>query len=150
MTSVILEGKMRLSALKAVFMRVEGLPSHTEVSLASGEILRLQKGEFVGDGLSGGAKVEVWPLSAIEEDPTVDDKWADRLREALTVLVKGEVLPNGNIRVFLPNIALHNVGIVGRLVPRENFEAPQSSTPKELIERTIPPGGVRILFRDSL
>lgn len=97
------------------------------------------------DGLSGEVKVEVWPLSA-EEDPTVDGKWADRLREALAVLVKGEVLPNGNIRVFLPSIALYNVGIVGRLVPRENFEAPQSSTPKELIERTIPPGGVRILF----
>lgn len=132
-------------------MRVEQFTSHMEVFLTPKETLGLLGGRSVGDRLLGEAKVEVWPLSAIEEDPTTGDKWAqDRLTKGLTVPVRGIVFSNGDVQVILPNVVLQDVRVTDRLVPREKFEAPLSPNPEELIRQTIPPGGVRVFFGGSL
>lgn len=61
LTSVILEGKMRLSALKADFMRIEQFTSHMEVSLTPEETLGLLEGRSVGDRPYGTRRLMYFP-----------------------------------------------------------------------------------------
>jgi len=137
-----------------ITMRAERKEKYIGISLTAEEVYALQSGKTIGDRPSVtmmDAKVEVLPLSAIEEDNSGKDRYSlDRLEKGISAPLRGMLYPDGDLVIFVPEIKLSDVRIAGAILPREEVKAPSSNNPEELITHVLPPGGIKLLFGGSL
>ena len=97
------------------------------------------------------ANFEVLPLSYIELDDSLKDKWAiDRLKKAKEAQLKAYLFSNGDLQVFIPAITLSDVRLENITLFRESIETPGTEDGKSLVEHVIPKEGIRLNFVGSL
>lgn len=135
-------------------MEVEKRGREIIVNLSQEEVFHLQAGKTIGDrpGVTmPGAKVEILPLSAIEPDDSLKDKWTnDRLSIATETPLRGNLFPNGDLQIIVPAIKLIDVRLGSARLPRESIETPITESRKGLVEHVIPQEGIRLNFGGSL
>lgn len=126
------------------------------VSLTREEVFSVQAGRTIGDRpgvILPESKIEVLPLSAVEEDNSLNDRWAiDRLDKGLAAPLKANLFPNGDLQIFVPAIKLADVRISHARLPRESIKTPMTEEKdhKEYVSMTIPEKGVIVNFGGSL
>lgn len=131
-------------------MDIERYNDYMIVSLTSEEVFRVQKGETVGErgGLEIDSKVEIAPLSAIEEDETVGNEYAmDRLQKGLEAKLKAQLFSNADLKVFIPDVALRDARISGKRLLTSQIEG--LSSDEEMV-KIFPKNGVIINFGGSV
>lgn len=135
-------------------MKTEKTEQNISIYLTAEEVYRLQEGFVVGERLGAtypDAKVEVLPLSAVGEDDSLKDKYADnRLQKGLAAQLKGTLYANGDLQLIVPAIKLTDVRINTAHLRREAILTPLAGNGQELIQHVIPEGGVVIHFGGSL
>ena len=142
-------------------MEVEKRKKEIVVNLSREDVFDLQAGNTIyGQNKTHGdrpavtmpdATVDVFPLSTIEEDNSLKERYSDdRLEIAEKTPLKGSLWPNGDLQIFVPAIKLTDVRLVGAILPREAIETPNTENRKGLVEHVIPQGGVRLNFGGSL
>ncbi len=137
-------------------MKAERTPQAIVIRLSEEETFRVKAGNVVGDrpGITlPDAKINVWPLSAIEPDDSLQDQWSlDRLEKGLSVPLKGRIDTDGDLSIFVPAITLSDVRISGRSIARESIETPgtRDEDREEYLSKTIPEKGVIVVFGGSL
>ena len=97
------------------------------------------------------ANFEVAPLSAIEQDDSLKDRWSmDRLEKAMKAELKGHLSSDGDLRIFVPAIKLSDVRLGGAKLPRESIKTSGTENGRALIEHVIPPNGIILNFGGTL
>ena len=130
-------------------MRVEADTRQIMVNLTGEEVITVQEGGAVGERRLGGLKVEIYPLSAIQEDDFQEHRYdADRLEQGRAAALKGVLSEDGDLSVYVPGIKMCDVRITSARLPRGSIEV-QGQTTDSLLA-TIPPSGVLINFGGSL
>jgi len=124
------------------------------VYLTAEEVLAVQQGKSVGTRapvIMSDAKVVVCPMKEIREDESGRYRYAlDRQKRALTALLEGILDTSGDLSVYVPKIALCDVRVPGKILPKEAITI--FSSPKEASElrKLIPEEGVKLHFGGSL
>jgi len=135
-------------------MRAEREENQIAIHLTQKEVEVIIAGRTVGDrpGVTmPDAKVEVLPLSAIEKDDSVGDRYsADRLERARAAALRGILFPNGDLQVIVPAVKLIDVRVAEARLPREGLETPLTKQGSELVNHVIPEKGVVVYFGGSL
>lgn len=142
-------------------MEVEKRNAQIIVNITQEEIYELQRGRSIyGKNKAHGdrpavtmpdANFAVSPLKSIEPDDSLKDIWTiDRLRNAKKAQLKARLLSNGDLEVFIPDIALSDVRLGSAKLPRELIETPGTEDSKGLVEHVIPEGGIQLNFGGSL
>lgn len=135
-------------------MQVERRENQIAVRLSREEVFAVSDGRIIGDrpGVTmPDAKIEVLPLSAIEEDDSGRNRYAsDRLERAIAAPLRGNLFPNGDLQIIVPSVKLSDVRVSQAELSREQIETPLTEQGKELLEHVIPEGGVVIYFGGSL
>ena len=137
-------------------MKTEKTPKIIVVSLSQEEVFKIQAGNVVSDrpGITmPDAKINVWPLSAIEPDDSLKDRWSDdRLEKGLRAPLRGRMDTDGDLSVFVPAIKLSDVRISFASLPREAIIMPgtRNEDKKEFLKKAIPEKGVIVAFGGSL
>lgn len=131
-------------------MKGEKDQNNLSIYLTVEEVYRLQDGHIVGDRLGithPDSKVEVLPLSAVEPDDSLKDKWSDvRLTKAQTTELKGNLFSNGDLQVIVPAISLSDVRVASLQLPRERI----STENEAYLTQMIPEDGVIVRLGGSL
>ena len=126
------------------------------VSLTQEETFAIQDGKAISDrpGVTmPDAKINVWPLSAIEPDDSLKDRWSDdRLEKGLRAPLRGRMDTDGDLSVFVPAIKLSDVRISFASLPREAIIMPgtKDEDKDEFVKKAIPEKGVIVAFGGSL
>lgn len=126
------------------------------VHLSQEEVFAIQAGNVIGDrpGVTiPDAKIQVFPLSAIEPDDSLEDKWVtDRVEKGLKVPIRGRLDTDGDLSVFIPALKLSDVRISSGSIARESIETPgvEGKDRKRLLHHAIPENGVIVKFGGSL
>lgn len=138
-------------------MKVERTEQAIIVDLSQEETFRIQAGNVVSDrpGITlPDAKIHVWPLSAIEPDDSLKDRWdIDRLGKGLSSPLKARMDTDGDLSIFVPAIKLSDVRISGARLPRELIETPgikREEDRERFLHHAIPEKGVILNFGGSL
>ena len=137
-------------------MKTEKTPKIIVVSLSQEEVFKIQAGNVVSDrpGITmPDAKINVWPLSDIEPDDSLKDRWSDdRLEKGLRAPLRGRMDTDGDLSVFVPAIKLSDVRISFASLPREAIIMPgtRDEDKKEFLKKAIPEKGVIVAFGGSL
>lgn len=135
-------------------MEVERRDNHIFVSLSSEEVFSLQDGHTIygKPGITPDAKVEVLPLSAIEPDKSLEDRYSlDRLEKARASQLKAHLLPSEDLQIFVPAIKLTDVRVAGGMLLKEQIETPLAGTRNdEQVNHVIPEKGIVLTFGGSL
>lgn len=135
-------------------MKVERNEREIIVDLSAEEVSALQARKTVGDrpGITcPDAKIEVLPLGAIEPDGSLEDRYTpNRFEKGLATPLKGELFPNGDLRIIVPAIKLSDVRIGGARLPREAIKTPMTGDNEEYVSLFIPEQGIRLRFGGSL
>lgn len=123
------------------------------IRLTRDEVFRLKdENQTIGERTISGSKIEVSPLSDIEDDDSEQYEWTlDRLEKALKSKAKAYLYPNQDIHIFIPKIKLLDVRIARTFVERDGFETPLSQgKDSEGLIGTLPEEGVIVHFGGSL
>ena len=137
-------------------MKAERTQRAITVHLSADEIFELQAGKNIGGRFGAtlpDAKINVWPLSAIEPDDSLKDRWSDdRLEKGLRAPLRGRMDTDGDLSVFVPAIKLSDVRISFASLPREAIIMPgtRDEDKKEFLKKAIPEKGVIVVFGGSL
>lgn len=137
-------------------MKAERTERAIIVHLSQEEVFSIQAGNVVSDrpGITlPEAKIHVWPLSAIEPDDSLKDRWSiDKLEKGLNAPLKGRIDTDGDLSVFVPAIKLSDVRIAGGSLPRELIETPgtKDEDREAFLRHAIPQKGVIVNFGSSL
>lgn len=137
-------------------MKAEIIGQAIIVDLSSEEVFKVQAGGNIGDR-SGvtlpDAKINVWPLSAIEPDNSLKDHWSmDRLEIGLKAPFRGRLDTDGDLSIFVPAIKLSDVRIAKAHLPRKSIETPslKGEDRETFLSSVIPKKGVIVNFGGSL
>lgn len=124
------------------------------IGLTQKEVFGLQAGQTIGDRsnvIYPDAKVEVLPLSAIEEDTSLTDKFAaDRLDQGLAAALRGNLFPNGDLQVIVPSAKISDVRIGFATLLRQAVFTPLTENREAFLPTVIPEGGITLIFGGSL
>ena len=137
-------------------MKVERTEEQISLRLSQEEVFKIQAGNVVSDrpGITmPDAKINVWPLSAIEPDDSLKDRWSDdRLEKGLRAPLRGRMDTDGDLSVFVPAIKLSDVRISFASLPREAIIMPgtRDEDKKEFLKKAIPERGIIVHFGGSL
>jgi len=137
-------------------MKAERTPQAIIVRLSQEETFSVQAGRTIGDrprAILPDSKIEVAPLSAVQEDDSLKDQWSlDRLEKGLKTPLKGNLFPNGDLQVLVPAIKFSDVRISHASLPRETIVTPMTEDKDraEYLSKTIPEKGVIVVFGGSL
>jgi len=137
-------------------MKAERAGSVIVVHLSQEETFRIQADNVVSDrpGITmPDAKINVWPLSAIEPDDSLKDKWElDRMQKGLSAPLKGRIYTDGDLSIFVPAIKLSDVRISGGSIARESIETPgtKDEDRERFLHHAILKKGVIVKFGGSL
>ncbi|GAI42640.1 unnamed protein product, partial [marine sediment metagenome] len=117
-------------------MRAEREQNQITISLTAKEVHALQAGKTIIDRPSVtmmDAKVEVSPLSAIEEDNSGKYRYSlDRLEKGREAPIRGMLYPDGDLVIFIPKIKLSDVRIAQAILPKKKIETPLSPNRDEI------------------
>lgn len=137
-------------------MKAERTEQAIIAHLSQEEVFSIQAGNVVS-GRPGitlpDAKINVWPLSAIEPDDSLKDKWElDRLEKGVSAPLKGRLDTDGDLSIFVPAIKLSDVRIPGARIARESIETPgtKAEDRERFLLHAIPEKGVIVAFGGSL
>lgn len=134
-------------------MRGERGQNNISIYLTADEVYRLQDDYTVGERLGvihPDAKIEILPLSAVEEDDSLWDKWSDdRLTMAQAAELKGNLFLNGDLQVIVPAISLSDVRVACLQLPRESISSPVPEN-EAYLQEIIPNEGVTLHLGGSL
>ena len=132
-------------------MEIEKGKHQIVVKLTAEEVFRIQDRGRVGDrgGLIPDSKIEITHLANIENDPTMEARFADdRFEQASTVPLKAHLFPNEDLTIYLPDVTLRDVWVSERTLKPDEIET-VNGAPKEMMQ-LVPRDGVRILFGGSM
>ncbi len=137
-------------------MKTEKSGDTLTINLSQDEVFRIQAGDVVTDrpGVTmPDAKIHVWPLSVIDSDDSLKDKWSvDRLEKGLSTPLKARLDTDGNLSVFVPAIKLSDVRISGANIARDLIQTPgvKDGDRERFLHHVIPTKGVIVNFGGSL
>lgn len=137
-------------------MKAERTQQTIIVRVSQEEVFSIQAGRTIGDRtrvILPESKIEVSPLSAVEEDNSLKDRWAiDRLEKGLAARLKANLFPNGDLQIFVPAIKLADVRISHATLSRESIATPMTRDKdrEEYLSKTIPEKAVIVTFGGSL
>lgn len=137
-------------------MKAEKREQFIVVSLSREEIFSVQAGRTIGDrprAILPDSKIEVAPLSAVQEDNSLENQWSlDRLEQGIKAPLKGNLFPNGDLQILVPAIKLSDVRISHARLPRGDIATPMTDEKDrtEYLSKTIPEKGVIVVFGGSL
>jgi hypothetical protein len=142
-------------------MEVEKREKQIVATLTREDVFALQAGETIfGENSEHGdrpavtmsdAIFEIAPLSELEPDDSLKDKWAgDRLEKAAEAQSKAHLYSNGDVKIFVPAITLSDCRLGSIKIPRESIETLETKNGKKLVRHVIPVGGIRLNFGGSL
>lgn len=119
------------------------------ISLSDQEVLDLKEGQRQGtrsNVLMPDAKIEVFPLSAIEEDKSGEYEWnLDRRERAEAAHARAQFDTTGDLRLFVPYLKLTDLRVPGFTLRPEQVEITEPNYAEEL-RRLIPPEGIVVGF----
>jgi hypothetical protein len=142
-------------------MEVEKRKREIVATLTREDVFALQAGETIfGENKEHGdrpavtmsdANFEIAPLSELEPDDSLKDKWEDdRLEKAAEAQSKAHLYSNGDVKIFVPAITLSDCRLGSIKIPRKSIETLETKNGKKLVKHVIPTDGIVLNLGGSL